>query len=129
MSYDVGIEQVKASAVLHHPEARTKGRPPMADAIVPRERLLYASCSPPCVHAAGSDDSHPMVTALVWDPTDDGDVGYSIRGYSLAKGKVFYRFPKSGGHWSQAVIRQEWYRETETLLPDWVFETAGGATL
>jgi hypothetical protein len=37
---------------------------------------------------------------------------------------MFYRFPKSGGHWSQAVIRQEWYRETETRLPDGVFERA-----
>jgi len=26
------------------------------------------------------------------------------------------------------VIRQEWYRETETRLPDSVFEVAGGAS-
>ena len=46
----------------------------------------------------------------------------------MAKGQMFYRFPKSGTHWSRAVIRQEWYRETETPLPDWVFEIADGST-
>jgi hypothetical protein len=35
---------------------------------------------------------------------------------------MFYCFPKEGGHWSRAVIRQEWYRETETALPDSIFE-------
>jgi hypothetical protein len=67
------------------------------------------------------------VTALFEEPTEDGAVGYAIREYSLAKGEMFYRFPKSGGHWSRAVIRQEWYRETETRLPDSVFRTTGGA--
>jgi hypothetical protein len=64
------------------------------------------------------------VTALFREPTEHGEVRYAIREYSLAKGEMFYRFPKSDGHWSQAVIRQEWYRETETRLPDEVFERA-----
>jgi len=34
---------------------------------------------------------------------------------------MFYRFPKEGSHWSRAVIKQEWYRETESELPDSVF--------
>ena len=51
-------------------------------------------------------------------------IGYAIREYSLKRGGMFYRFPKEGGHWSRAVIRQEWYRETETELPDSVFEAA-----
>jgi hypothetical protein len=55
-------------------------------------------------------------------------VGYAIRQYSLAWGEIFYRFPKSGGHWSRAVIRQEWYRDTQTRLPDAVFEVTGGAS-
>jgi hypothetical protein len=54
-------------------------------------------------------------------------VGYAIRQYSLAWGEIFYRFPKSGGHWSRAVIRQEWYRDTQTRLPDAVFEVTGDA--
>ena len=100
----------------------------MAEAIVPRERLLYASYSPPCVYEDGTDDGQPIVTALFREPTDEGGVGYAICEYSLAKGQMFYRFPKSGTHWSRAVIRQEWYRETETPLPDWVFEIADGST-
>jgi hypothetical protein len=101
----------------------------MAEAIVPRKRLLlYASYSPPCVYEDESDDGQPIVTALFREPTDDGGVGYTIREYSLVKGKMFYRFPESGAHWSRAVIRQEWYRETETSLPDWVFGLADGAT-
>jgi hypothetical protein len=52
----------------------------------------------------------------------DSGLGYAIREYSLKKGEMFYRFPKEGGHWSRAVIRQEWYRETETELPDSAFE-------
>jgi len=51
-----------------------------------------------------------------------GGLGYAIREYSLGKGKIFYRFPKQGGHWSQAIIREEWYRETEERLPRDVFE-------
>ena len=47
---------------------------------------------------------------------------YAIREYSLNRGGMFYRFPKEeGGHWSRAVIRQEWYRETETELPELAF--------
>ena len=98
----------------------------MAEAIVPRERLLYASYSPPYVYEDGTDAGQPIMTALFREPTDDGGVVYAIREYSLAKGKMFYRFPKSGAHWSRAVVRQEWYRETEAPLPDWVFETADG---
>ena len=100
----------------------------MAEAIVPRERLLYASYSPSHLYADGTDGGQPVVTALFREPTDGGGIGYIIREYSLAKGNMFYRFPESGGHWSRAVIRQEWYRETETRLPDWVFEAADSAS-
>ena len=96
----------------------------MAEAIVPQERLLYASYSPPHLY----EDGQPVVTTLLREPTDGGEMGYTIREYSLAKGNMFYRFPKSGGHWSRAVIRHEWYRETETRLPDWVFEAADSAS-
>src|SRR5215204_633874 len=44
------------------------------------------------------------------------------------KGDMLYRFPKSGGHSCRAVIRQEWYRETKTRLPDSVFEAADDAS-
>jgi hypothetical protein len=98
----------------------------MAEAIVPQERLLYATYSPPHVYEDGTGDGQPIVTALFREHTEDGGLGHAIREYSLAKGEMFYRFPKSGGHWSRAVIRQEWYRETETHLPDWVFEVTGG---
>jgi hypothetical protein len=47
-----------------------------------------------------------------------------MREYSLKKGEVFYRFPKEGGHWSRAAIRQELYRETEAELPESVFEAS-----
>ncbi len=101
----------------------------MAEAIVPQERLLYASYSPPHVYEDGTDDGQPIVTALFQEPTESGGVGYAIREYSLAKGDIFCRLPKrSGGHWSRAVIRQEWYRETETRLPDSVFEVAGSTS-
>ena len=99
----------------------------MAEAIVPQERLIYATYSPPHIYEDETDDGQPIVTALFQEPTENGGVGYAIREYSLAKGANVYRFPKSGGHWSRAVIRQEWYRETETRLPDWVFEVTGGA--
>ena len=92
------------------------------------ERLLFATYYPPHVYEDGTDDGQPIVTALFEELTGDGGVGYAIREYSLAKGEMFYRFPKSGGHFSRAVIRQEWYRETETPLPDWVFQVADGAT-
>ena len=100
----------------------------MAEAIVPQERLLYASYSPPQIYEDGTDDGQPLVTTLFREPTNGGEMGYSIREYSLAKGHMFYRFPKSDGHWSRAVIRHEWYRETETRLPDWVFEAADSAS-
>ena len=99
----------------------------MAEAIVPRERLLYVSYFLPRIYEDGTDNGQPIMTALFEEPTEDGAAGYAIREYSLARGGMFYRFPKSGGHWSRAVIRQEWYRETETRLPDSVFRTAGGA--
>jgi hypothetical protein len=99
----------------------------MAERIVPQERLLYASYSAPYVYEDGTDDGQPIVTALFRELTEDGGVGYAIREYSLAKGKMFYRFPKNGAHWSRAVIRQEWHRETGTRLPDAVFEVMGGA--
>jgi len=41
---------------------------------------------------------------------------------------MFYRFAKCGGHWSRAVIRHEWYRDTKMRLPDWVFEAADSAS-
>ena len=100
----------------------------MAEAIVPQERLLYVSYSAPYVYEDGTDDGQPIVTALFQEPTQNGGAGYAIREYSLARGEMFYRFPKSGGHWSRAVIRQEWHRETETPLPVWVFEVMGGAS-
>jgi hypothetical protein len=79
----------------------------MAERIVPREQLLYASYSPPHVYEDGTDDGQPLVTALFQELADSGEVGYAIREYSLAKGEIFYRFPKRrGGHWSRAVIRQ-----------------------
>ncbi len=100
----------------------------MAEAIVPQERLLYASYSAPYVYEDGTDDGQPIVTALFQEPTESGGVGYAIREYSLLKGDMFYRFPKSGGHSRRAMIRQEWYRETRTRLPDWVFEAGGSAS-
>ena len=100
----------------------------MAEAIVPQERLLYASYSPPQLFEDRTDDGQPIVTALFREPTNGGGMGYSIREYSLAKGHMVYRFPKSGGYWSRAVIREEWYRETETRLPHWVFEATDSAS-
>jgi hypothetical protein len=100
----------------------------MDKASVPQERLLYASYSPPHLYDDGTDDGQPIVTALFQEPTESGGVGYAIREYSLVKGDMFYRFPKSGGHSGRAVIRQEWYRETKTRLPDWVFEAADSAS-
>jgi hypothetical protein len=80
----------------------------MAKTIVPGERLLYASYSPPYVYEDGTDDGQPIVTALFQEPTENGGVGYAIREYSLAKSEMFYRFSKRGGYWSRAMIRQEW---------------------
>jgi hypothetical protein len=100
----------------------------MAEAIVPQERLLYATYYPPHLYEDGTDHGQPVVTAPFRELTESGGVGYTIREYSLAKGNMFYRFPKSGGHWNRAVIRQEWYRETKTRLPDSVFEVADSAS-
>ena len=90
-----------------------------------QERLLYASYFPPYTYEDWTTDGQPILTALFEEPTPNGARGYSIREYSLKKGELFYRFPKEGGHWSRAVIREEWYRETETRLPDSAFEAAG----
>jgi len=94
----------------------------MAYTIVPRERLLHVIYLPPYVYEDGTHDGQAIVTALFEEPTASGTVAYAIREYSLKKGEIFYRFPKEGSHWSRAVIRQEWYRETETPLPDTVFD-------
>jgi hypothetical protein len=75
----------------------------MDKASVPQERLLYASYSPPHVCEDGIADGQPIVTALFQEPTESGGVGYAIREYSLLKGDMFYRFPKSGGHSGRAV--------------------------
>ena len=95
----------------------------MANTILPWERLLYVVYLPPYVYEDGTHDGQAIVTALFEEPIADGDIGYAIREYSLKRGGMFYRFPKEGAHWSRAVIRQEWYRETETELPDSVFDT------
>jgi len=116
--------------VWEHPEARPIRRDLMDSTSVSRcrgfgdqERLLYVVYSPPYVYEDGSHDGQAIVTALFEEPAaDGGGRGYAIREYSLKKGKMFYRFPREGGHWSRAVIRQEWYRETETELPDSIFE-------
>jgi hypothetical protein len=94
----------------------------MANTIVPWERLLHAVYLPPYVYEDGTHDGQAIVTALFEWPTVGGGLGYAIREYSLKKGEIFYRFPKEGGHWSRAVTRQEWYRETEMELPDSVFD-------
>ena len=86
------------------------------------ERLLYAVYLPPYVYEDGTHDGQAIVTALFEEPNVGGGVEYAICEYSLNKGEIFYRFPKEGSHWSRAVIRQEWYRETETELPDSIFE-------
>jgi hypothetical protein len=87
-----------------------------------QERLLYLVYLPPHVYEDGARDGQAIVIALFEEPTVGDCKGYAIREYSLKKGEMFYRFPKQGGHWSRAVIRQEWYRETETALPDSIFE-------
>jgi hypothetical protein len=119
----------KAPAVLQHPGARPIRSNLMDETSVPwglslekHGRLLFALYSPPHVYADGTNDRQPVLTALFQEPTDNGGVGYTIREFSLSKGEMFYRFPKSCAHWSRAVIRQEWYRETETRLPDSAFE-------
>jgi hypothetical protein len=85
------------------------------------DKLLYASFCPPQVYKGHISDGHPIVTVLFCMTEKEG-LGYAIREYSLRKGEMFYRFPKQGGHWSQAIIREEWYRETEGRLPQDVFE-------
>jgi hypothetical protein len=66
----------------------------MAEAIVPQERLLYASYSPPHIYEDGTD-GQPIVTVLFREPTNGGGKGYSIREYSLAKGICSTTFPKA----------------------------------
>ena len=83
--------------------------------------MLYVTYLPPYVYEDGTHDGEAIVTALFEEPNLDG-MGYAIREYSLKRGGMFYRFPKEGSHWSRAVIKQEWYRETESELPDSVFE-------
>ena len=87
-----------------------------------QERLLYLVCLPPHVYEDGTHDGQAIVLALFEEPAVGSSKGYAIREYSLKKGEMFYRFPKQGGHWSRAIIRQEWYREAETELPDSIFE-------
>ena len=87
-----------------------------------QERLLYLVYLPPHVYEDGTHDGQAIVIALFEEPAVGSSKGYAIREYSLKKGEMFYRFPKQGGHWSRAMIRQEWYRETETALPDSIFE-------
>jgi hypothetical protein len=123
MSYNRNIgQQEKAPAGPVSPEARTTKGSFMADTIVPRERLLHAIYIPPHTYEDGTHDEQAIVTALFEEPNVSGSIGYAIREYSLKRGEMFYRFPKEGGHWSRAVIKQEWYRETETELPLAVFE-------
>jgi hypothetical protein len=87
-----------------------------------QERLLYLVYLSPHVYEDGTDDGQAIVIALFEELAVGSAKGYAIREYSLKKGEMFYRFPKEGGHWSRAIIRQEWYRETETVLPDSIFE-------
>ena len=86
-----------------------------------QERLLYVTYLPPYIYEDATHDGEAIVTALFEVPNVDG-MGYAIHEYSLKRGGMFYRFPKEGSHWSRAVIKQEWYRETESELPDSVFE-------
>jgi hypothetical protein len=87
-----------------------------------QERLLYLVYLPPHVYKDSTHDGQGIVLALFEEPAVGNSKGYAIREYSLKKGEMFYRFPKEGGHWNRAVIRQEWYRETEITLPDSIFE-------
>jgi hypothetical protein len=87
-----------------------------------QERLLYLVYLPPHVYEDGAHDGQAIVIALFEEPAVGSSKEYAIREYSLKKGEMLYRFPKQGGHWSRAIIRQEWYRETETELPDSIFE-------
>src|ERR671917_2939340 len=89
-----------------------------------QERLLYLVYLPPHVYEDGTHDGQAIVTALFEEPAVGSSKGYAIRGYSLKKGEMFYRFPKQGGHWSRAVFREEWYRETEGRLPQDVFDVS-----
>jgi hypothetical protein len=54
----------------------------MAERVVPRERLLYASYSPSHVYQDGTDDGQPILTVLFQELTESGGVGYVIREYS-----------------------------------------------
>ncbi len=85
------------------------------------EDLLHAVYLPPHTYEDGATVGEPVVTALFREPTANGGSGYTIREYSMGRGGMFYRFPEEGGHWSRAIIREEWYRETESRLPEGVF--------
>src|SRR5919106_6720163 len=87
-----------APAVAVPPGARSIRSKLMDKTGVPQERLLHLSYSPPHLYENGTDDGQPIVTALFQEPTESRGVGYAIREYSLVKGDMFYRFPKSGRH-------------------------------
>lgn len=86
-----------------------------------RGELLHAIYLPTYAYGDGATVGEPVVTALFREPTANGGSGYAIREYSMGRGGMFYRFPEEGGHWSRAIIREEWYRETELRLPEGVF--------
>ena len=86
------------------------------------ERLLYVVCLSPHGYEDGTHDGQVMVTALFAEPNVGGGLGYGLREYSLDRRGLFYRFPKEDGHGSRGGMRQEWYRETQTELPESVFE-------
>lgn len=85
------------------------------------EELLHAIYLPLHVYEDGATDGEPVVTALFRETTANGSSGYAIREYAMGRGGMFYRFPEEGGHWSRTIIREEWYRETESRLPEGVF--------
>jgi hypothetical protein len=85
------------------------------------EELLYAIYFLAHAYEDGATDGEPVVTALFREPTANGGSGYAIREYFMGRGGMFYRFPEEDGHWSRAIIREEWYRETESRLPQGVF--------
>ena len=65
----------------------------MAEAIVPQERLLYASYSPPHLYDDGTDDGQPLVTALFREPTNGG--GNEILHPRILAGQGAYVLPLS----------------------------------
>ena len=71
----------------------------MAEAIVPQERLLYASYSPPHLYEDGTDNGQPIVTALFLEPTDGGGIGYT---------------PSARTHWPRGVCSTAFPRAAAT---------------